>query len=227
VSDGSHKAPTAALELQHLVTRAGRLAAGGGRRLLAITGAPGAGKSTLAATLLDRLPAGSAALVPQDGFHLADTVLAQLRLSDRKGAPETFDANGFHALLVRLRTNDEPVVYAPEFHRDLETAVAGAIPVRRETPLVIVEGNYLLLDSVPWLLNRPLFDDTWYLGLPDETRQGRLIRRHEQYGKSAHDAAVWALGNDEQNAALVRDSARFADLLVDSTNLMGRVPEGS
>ncbi|RNI24931.1 nucleoside/nucleotide kinase family protein [Flexivirga caeni] len=202
------------LDLAFLTQRAERLIAQDGRRLLAIAGAPGAGKSTLAAALLAALPQGSAALVPQDGFHLADNVLTDLSLRDRKGAPETFDASGFHALLQRLSHNTEPVVYAPQFHRELEAAVAGAIGVPAETPLVVVEGNYLLLDDEPWAANHNLFDEAWFLTVDDVTRRERLIRRHQNFGKSSQDAVSWTMGSDERNAALVRSSASFADLII-------------
>lgn len=204
-----------------LIARAERLATTGTRRLLAIAGPPGSGKSTLSAALLAQLPVGHAALVPQDGFHLADAVLADLGLSARKGAPETFDAAGLLTLLTRLRNNIEPIVYAAQFHRELEMAVAGSIPVGRETPLVIVEGNYLLLDSEPWRTGRTLFDETWYLDVADDTRQSRLIRRHQEFGKSPEDAARWTLGNDERNADVIRRSATVADVIIqlaDGTN---------
>lgn len=205
--------------MQQLIARAERLVVPGRRHLLAIAGAPGAGKSTVAAALLAGLSPGSVALVPQDGFHLADAVLADLGLASRKGAPETFDANGFHALLARLRSNVEPVVYAPVFRRDLEAAIAGSIPVLQETPLVIVEGNYLLLDAEPWMANHALFDETWYLEIADTTRRSRLIRRHERFGKSPAEAERWTLGNDERNAELVRKSAMAADFIVSLDDL--------
>ena len=214
MTDQPASARIPASDLARLGARAERLSTTGTRRLLAIAGAPGAGKSTLSAALLEQLPDGRAALVPQDGFHLANEVLAELVLTDRKGAPETFDAYGFLALLTRLRHNTEPVVYAPDFRRELETAVAGSIAVRRDTPLVIVEGNYLLLGAEPWVSLRPLFDETWYLELPDTTRRSRLIRRHREFGKSADEATSWTLGNDERNAELVRSSAAAADIVI-------------
>jgi Panthothenate kinase len=214
VIDPQHSQHVSATHVPELVARAERLATAGTRRLLAIAGPPGSGKSTLAAALLDQLPAGHAALVPQDGFHLADTVLADLGFTARKGAPETFDAEGFFSLLTRLRNPTGPVIYAPNFNRELEMAVAGSVPVPLETPLVIVEGNYLLLDYEPWKSGRALFDETWYLDVADTTRQSRLIQRHQEFGRSPEQAAVWALGSDEQNADVVRRSAGVADLII-------------
>lgn len=213
IDSQQYQSPSA-LGIPQLVARAERLATAGSRRLLAIAGPPGSGKSTLSAALLDQLPAGHAALVPQDGFHLADPVLAGLGLTARKGAPETFDAEGLLSLLTRLRNNTDPIVYAPEFHRELEMAVAGSIAVPAQTPLVIVEGNYLLLDSEPWRSCRALFDETWYLNVADSTRQARLVRRHQEFGKSPEQAEVWTFGNDEQNAQVVRQSV-LPDLVVD------------
>ena len=208
--------PHVTCSLSDLVQRARELITRDSRRLLGIAGAPGAGKSTLAAALCAEL-GRDAALVPLDGFHLSNEVLATLDLAARKGAPETFDADGFRSLLVRLRSREEPIVYAPEFHREIEQAVSGALPIARQTPLVVVEGNYLLLDSGRWQGITGLFDEVWYLALPGDTRVDRLIHRHQQHGRSANDAREWTLGNDERNAATVEASAHRADLIITLT----------
>ena len=130
---------------EHLVDRARALMAGG-RAVLGICGAPGAGKSTLAARLAEAV-GPAAVVVPMDGFHLHDDELARLGLSDRKGAPETFDVAGYVALLRRLHIETDHVVYAPEFDRSREESIAGAIAVRPEHRLVVTEGNYLLDDE--------------------------------------------------------------------------------
>ena len=117
-----------------------------GRTLLGLVGAPGAGKSTLAAALLAEF-AEVAQVVPIDGFHLANVELERLGRRDRKGAPDTFDSAGYVALLRRLLVQaDDEVVYAPEFRREIEEPIANAIPIHARTQLVITEGNYLLLD---------------------------------------------------------------------------------
>ncbi len=195
----------------------GRELAAGPRRLLGITGAPGAGKSTLAAALVEALAdttASRAVLVPMDGFHLAQAELERLGRADRKGAPDTFDAAGFAALLARLRADDDDVVYAPTFDRALEEPVAGAIAVPREVPLVVVEGNYLLHDDGAWARVAPLLDETWYVEVDDVVRRERLVARHAAFGKARDAARAWALGPDERNARLVAASRDRADRLV-------------
>jgi len=189
------------------------LADGRDRCLLGIAGAPGAGKSTLASALLELLEP-DAVVVGMDGFHLANRVLVEDGLLERKGAPETFDAAGFRILLARLRTNDDEVVYAPEFHREIEEPIAGAVAVRRAVTIVIVEGNYLLLDDGPWQGVRDLFDEVWYLDLDGRTRRERLLRRHVAFGKSPEDARSWVRDSDERNAALVEGTAGWADKVV-------------
>ncbi|MFJ6723264.1 nucleoside/nucleotide kinase family protein, partial [Streptomyces sp. NPDC091259] len=133
-----------------LEARARALAAAGGRRILGIAGAPGAGKSTLAAELVRALGPGLAVVVPMDGFHLAQAELERLGRADRKGAPDTFDAAGYVALLARLRERAAAAVYAPTFDRALEEPVAGSIRVGPHVPLVITEGNYLLHGAGAW-----------------------------------------------------------------------------
>ena len=199
--------------LDVLVARAGDLAGRGGRRLLGITGAPGAGKSTLAADVTAAL-GEVAVLVPMDGFHLARARLTLLGLTATKGAIDTFDAGGFVHLLARLRAADEPVVHAPEFHREIEEPVAGAIAVPRDIPLVVVEGNYLLADSGRWQDVRPLLDEVWYVDPGEVQRMAWLVARHMAYGRSRAEAEQRALGSDQVNAELIQTTRNRADVVV-------------
>ncbi|WP_398867007.1 nucleoside/nucleotide kinase family protein [Streptomyces stephensoniae] len=194
--------------------RARRLAGTGRRRVLGIAGPPGAGKSTLAERLAGALD-GRAVLVPMDGFHLASAELDRLGRADRKGAPDTFDAPGYAALLRRLRDPD-PVhpVYAPAFDRALEEPVAGALAVAPDVPLVITEGNYLLLDQGPWAQVRGLLDEVWFLDLDPAVRVRRLVERHVRYGKPLVYARAWVERSDEANARLVESGRGRADAVV-------------
>lgn len=185
------------------LARVQALLADGQRKLLGLVGAPGAGKSTLAAALRHAFP-GVAQVVPMDGFHLAGTELQRLGRAARKGAPDTFDSAGYTALLRRLRhQRGDEVVYAPEFRREIEEPVAGAIPVHPATRLVITEGNYLLLDEGPWAGIAALLDDCWYVDVDDTQRTGRLAARHRQFGRSAEAARDWVEAVDEPNARLI------------------------
>jgi pantothenate kinase len=195
------------------VGRARRLCVPGVRHILGITGPPGAGKSRLTAELVGAL-APAAVAVGMDGFHLASSELVRLGRRDRKGAADTFDAAGYVALLRRLREPAGEVVYAPEFRREIEEAVAGAVPVPPAVPLVITEGNYLLVDGGPWAAVRPLLSEVWYLEPDEDVRIDRLVRRHVAYGKSERAARDWALGSDERNAALIRATRDRADLVI-------------
>ncbi|MEU0085225.1 nucleoside/nucleotide kinase family protein [Streptomyces sp. NPDC006274] len=201
----------------HLIERARRLAVPGRRRVLGIAGAPGAGKSTLAEGLVGALD-GLAVLVPMDGFHLAQRELARLGRAGRKGAPDTFDAAGYAALLARLRDPDPAVtVYAPAFDRALEEPVAGCIPVAAGVPLVVTEGNYLLHDEGDWARVRPLLDETWFLELRQDVRVRRLVDRHVRFGKERPFAERWVHDSDEANARLVARGRDRADLVVEQT----------
>ncbi|MFI7213815.1 nucleoside/nucleotide kinase family protein [Micromonospora maritima] len=205
--------PAQVLPLRELVARARALAEDGPRQLLGIAGAPGAGKSTLAERIVAEV-GPTARLVPMDGFHLAGSALARLGRTGRKGAPDTFDVNGFVTMLRRLRRLEPTSVWAPEFRRDLEEPVAGAIEVPPEVRLVVTEGNYLLMRDDPWEEVRSLLHQAWFLDLDAELRLRRLTARHEAYGKSPEQARAWALGSDEENARLVAGTAAQADLVV-------------
>jgi pantothenate kinase len=189
--------------------RARALAADGARKILGIAGPPGGGKSTVARAVVAAL-GDRARLVPMDGFHLAQAELVRLGRRDRMGAPDTFDAAGYAALLRRLQDADEPVVYAPEFRREIEEPIAGAIAVTNSVPLVVTEGNYLLY----WPEIKPLLDETWYVETDDELRVQRLIQRHIEYGKTPEYARAWVMRSDERNAELVARTAASADHLV-------------
>jgi len=182
------------------LARVESLLARGGRRLLGLVGAPGSGKSTVARALLGAFP-DRAQVVPMDGFHLAGTELQRLGRADRKGAPDTFDGAGYVALLRRLRSQPAgEVVYAPEFRREIDEPVAGAIAVRPDTPLVITEGNYLLLDDGHWAPAASLLDEVWYVEVDDTLRLERLLSRHQQFGRSREAALAWVAQTDEPNA---------------------------
>jgi pantothenate kinase len=146
------------------LARAVKLATSGRRAILGITGAPAAGKSTYAEQLTAELVGlgHKVALVPMDGYHLAQAALAELGLAGVKGAPHTFDGYGFVALLNRLKESSQETIWAPRFDRELEDSIAASIPVAPEASLVITEGNYLLLDSMPWATARSLLDEVWY-----------------------------------------------------------------
>jgi len=196
-----------------LVERARRLVASGRRRILGIAGPPGGGKSTVARLVVAQL-GDAAALVPMDGFHLAQAELVRLGRRDRMGAPDTFDADGYVALLRRLRDATDSVVYAPEFRREIEEPIAGAIAIPRSVPLVVTEGNYLLLEHGGWDGVRALLDESWYVEVDEETRIERLVKRHVAFGKAPGEAREWTMGSDQRNAEVVARTAHRADLVV-------------
>ena len=186
-------------------------AQGQGRFLTALAGPPGAGKSTLAAELVSALGQGAKA-VPMDGFHYDDAVLIARGARDRKGAPDTFDAQGFFHLLRRLRVEDEVAI--PLFDRDLEISRAGADIVTAADRLLVVEGNYLLLNEAPWPEAAPLFDLTVWIDVPEAELDRRLQARWAHYGKTPAEARAWIDSNDLPNIRRVTQNSRPADLTI-------------
>ncbi|MFG3120376.1 nucleoside/nucleotide kinase family protein [Streptomyces sp. NPDC048201] len=210
-----------------LLLRARSLVTGGRPAILGIAGGPGAGKTTLAGHLVRALNADGppwVAHVPMDGFHLADAELDRLGRRDRKGAPDTFDAAGYAALLRRLRdrpADADEVVYAPAFERDLEQPVAGSIPVPPSARLVVTEGNYLLLREGSWAGVRPLLDEVWYCEVAEPERVRRLVARHVEFGKEHTAAVAWVMGTDQRNAELIATTRDRADLVIPASALPG------
>ena len=197
-----------------LIERARSLAVPGQRHLLGITGAPGAGKTKVARDIVDKLGPDLAAFVPMDGFHLSNHTLIGLGRRDRKGAWDTFDADGYVQLLRRLRNQQEGIVHAPDFDRDVDESIGSALPIRREVPLIVTEGNYLLSDVGGWAGVAPLLDESWYLQTDDSTRLMRLTYRHQLHGMSHEEADNWARSTDQNNAALTLQSLPRADLVI-------------
>jgi pantothenate kinase len=205
--------------IDELVGRILALAAERRRVIIGIAGAPGAGKSTLALALAERLAGrglgrDQVAIVPMDGFHLADVTLERQGSLARKGALDTFDGDGYIAALRRLRAGGPRPVYLPGFERELEQPIAAAVAVGPGVRVVLTEGNYLLVGDEPWREVAGLLDECWYVEADDELRRERLVARHVQFGKEPEDARRWVDEVDERNAELVRATRDRADLVI-------------
>jgi len=188
-------------------------AAAAPRFVVAVAGPPGAGKSTIAEALSMALPEGTAVVVPMDGFHYDDVILARRGLSSRKGAPETFDCAGFKVLLRRIRAH-EPDIAIPVFDRSMELSRAGAAIVAAQMRFIIVEGNYLLLDEAPWSGLAPLFDFSIFLHVPRGELERRLLQRWHEHGRPDDQARAWVASNDMPNVDRVLGQRREADLVI-------------
>ncbi|SEN29425.1 nucleoside/nucleotide kinase family protein [Actinacidiphila rubida] len=191
----------------------------GRRAVLGLAGAPAAGKSTLARRLVSgvdaRLGADTAAYVPMDGFHLSNAQLDRLGLRGRKGAPETFDVDGYVHLLRRLRdAPPERPVYVPDFDRRLEEPVAAGLVVLPQVRLVVTEGNYLADDGPGWEQVRALLDELWYVDTPRQVRERRLLRRHVRGGRSESEARAFIAASERPNARRVERGRDRANRIV-------------
>ena len=173
------------------------------RVMIGLVGKPGVGKSTLSNYLLKKLPKESTALVPMDGYHLSNSQLKLLGRSERKGAPDTFDSHGFVDLLQRIMSNPIDEIYFPIFHREIEESIAAEGVIHPHTSLILIEGNYLLLDIAGWSGVAKTLTESWFIDVDNDKRMARLVARHIKYGKSFEDAQAWAHGSDEANADVI------------------------
>jgi pantothenate kinase len=181
------------------------------RVLIGIIGKPGAGKSTVTSKLKELLPAQETKVLSQDGYHLSNAQLKELGRSERKGAPDTFDPRSFTELLKRISQDSQSEIYFPIFHREIEESIAAEGVITPDTNIVLVEGNYLLLDTHGWTGVASHLNEAWYLKIDDELRLKRLVARHIEYGKEPDFAHSWAHGTDEVNARLIETTSSRAD----------------
>lgn len=182
-----------------------------GRFIVALAGPPGAGKSTLAEALVEAL-GNDARVVPMDGFHFDDAILNARGQRNRKGAPETFDVAGYRHLLSRLQDEDEVAI--PVFDRSLELSRGSADLVTKNHRILVTEGNYLLLNEVPWIDLGEHFDLTVFIDVPESELDRRLLDRWAFYGKTPDEARAWIDGNDMPNIRRVIRGSRTADITV-------------
>jgi len=189
------------------------------RTIIGVAGPPASGKSTLAEAVVKAFigqvvgNVPMATLIPMDGYHLDNDLLEARGLLARKGAPETFDADGFCEGIRRLKRPAKEAFY-PRFDRQMDLSIAHSISVHPDTPVVVVEGNYLLLDSQPWSSLKDVFSATVFVSPTLDVLRNRLVQRWIDHGLDPEAAKRRASQNDLHNAELVLLNSTDADLVL-------------
>ena len=181
------------------------------RTIIGIVGKPGAGKSTVVEEIAKRFDSNTVSIIPMDGFHLSNEELISLGRRERKGAPDTFDVEGFTSLIKKVKINYNIDHTFPIFHREIEASVDNEGIVPKESRVVVIEGNYLFSTDHNWGGIYSLLDHTWFIEIDDEIRIERLIARHVRYGKTPEEAVAWSRGSDETNARFIGLTANRAE----------------
>jgi pantothenate kinase len=184
------------------------------RTLIGIVGKPGAGKSTVVEQIQDKFQSHEVSIIPMDGFHLSNEELIKLGRRERKGAPDTFDVEGFISLIEKVKLKPQVDHKFPIFHREIEASVNDEGVVPKESKVVVIEGNYLFSEGHNWNSLFPLLDHTWFIEIDDEVRIERLIARHIRYGKTPTEAESWSRGSDEANARFIELTAHRASNII-------------
>lgn len=184
------------------------------RTMIGIVGKPGAGKSTVVTEIQKQFSTEDVAIIPMDGYHLSNEELIRLGRRERKGAPDTFDVEGFISLITRVRNEIDKDHTFHIFHREIEASKADEGIVLRNTKVIVIEGNYLFSEEHNWSEVFPLLDQSWFIEIDDEIRMQRLITRHIKYGKTPQEAEDWSRGSDEANAKFIAKTASRAERII-------------
>ena len=184
------------------------------RTMIGIVGKPGAGKSTVVTEIQKQFSTEEVAIIPMDGYHLSNEELIRLGRRERKGAPDTFDVEGFISLITRVRNEIDKDHTFHIFHREIEASKADEGIVLRNTKVIVIEGNYLFSEEHNWSEVFPLLDQSWFIEIDDEIRMQRLITRHIKYGKTPQEAEDWSRGSDEANAKFIAKTASRAERII-------------
>ena len=187
------------------------------RTIIGIVGKPGAGKSTVVEEIAKRFDSNTVSIIPMDGFHLSNEELISLGRRERKGAPDTFDVEGFTSLIKKVKIDYNIDHRFPIFHREIEASIDNEGIVPKESRVVVIEGNYLFSADHNWDGIYPLLDHTWFIEINDEVRVERLIARHIRYGKTPEEAEAWSRGSDETNARFIGLTANRAENRINLT----------
>lgn len=214
VTTSTSSVPAPRVSVPSLIDWIRRDAEGRDRYLFGIVGPPGSGKSTIASTIAREL---GAPIAPMDGFHLPNRILDERGLRGVKGAPETFAAHEFADAVGRLRAGTEDV-RIPDFDRTVDEPRPDRILLRSSDRIIIVEGNYLLLDRDPWSRLHDDLDAVGYVDIDPEVRIARLIARHIRFGKSPEAATTFVHESDERNTEVIEATRHRADLLIDGSS---------